>query len=439
MKKSQKRLLNYNTIKNMLIEFSVENYLSFKELTSFSMLSAPSVKEYPEYTFSFKKNTLLKTSAIYGANGSGKSNIIKAMKFMKDFVHSSSKEGQAGDKINIERYRLSSDTDDKPCFFEIIFVHNDIKYRYGFTADQNKIYTEWLHQTEKTKEVELFYRSEDGNINIGAKFKKAEILRSIVRKNALFLSVTAQFNIKISTDILEWFDKKFVVITTDMIGSKLANTLHDKFKNSEVEKNLINNFIKLADLGINNILVEKSKTAGNIITKSASNNIEVDDIKISTEHNKYDSKNTIISKEIFDFEKNESDGTKKFLGLSTFIIDAIVNGHVLIIDEIDSRLHQVLTRNLIMLYNIYKTSYKETSQLIFSTHDTSLMDKNLFRRDQIWFVEKDNYGASTIYSLVEYKVRNDASFQKNYINGRYGAIPILGDFNSAIKVSNEIR
>ena len=90
---------------------------------------------------------------------------------MKDFIHSSSKEGQAGDKINVERYRLSSETDNKPCFFEIIFVHNDIKYRYGFTADQNRIYTEWLHQTEKTKEVELFYRSEDGTIDIGSKFK----------------------------------------------------------------------------------------------------------------------------------------------------------------------------------------------------------------------------------------------------------------------------
>lgn len=426
----------------MLIEFSVENYLSFKELTTFSMLAAPSVKEYTDHTFSFRKNTLLKTSAIYGANSSGKSNLIKAMKFMKDFVHSSSKEGQSGDKINIERYRLSSETDNKPCFFEIIFVHDDIKYRYGFTTDQDRIYTEWLHQTEKTKEVELFYRSEDGTIDIGTKFKKAEILKPVVRKNALFLSVTAQFNIKISISILEWFDKNFVVITTDMIGSKLSEILHDKFKNSKAEKDLINSFIKIADLGINNVLVEKVKMTDERIPPFIKGDIrnqmmELDDIRILTGHHKYDNKNNIISEEIFDLEKNESDGTKKFLGLSTFIIDAIINGHVLVIDEIDSRLHPTITRKLVALYNTY-IQINSKSQLIFSTHDTNLMDKNLFRRDQIWFVEKDNYGSSTIYSLVEYKVRNDASFQKNYINGRYGAIPILGDFNSQLRVSNEI-
>ena len=132
-----------------------------------------------------------------------------------------------------------------------------------------------------------------------------------------------------------------------MIGSNLPEILYDKFKNSKEEKELINSFIRIADLSINNILVEKSK----IIDKSNNGIKEVDYIKISTEHHKYDDKNNIISEELFDLEKNESDGTKKFLGLSTFIIDALVNGHVLVIDEIDARIHHVLTQHLIDLYN----------------------------------------------------------------------------------------
>lgn len=417
----------------MLIEFSIENYLSFKELTTFSMLTAPSVKEFLEHTIPFNKKSLLKTSAIYGANGSGKSNFIKAMKFMKDFVHSSSREGQVGDKINVERYRLSTETDDKPCFFEIIFVHNNIRFRYGFTVDQEQVYSEWLYQTEKTKEAELFYRDENGIINIGSKFKDAEILKNLVRKNALFLSVTAQFNLNTSISILEWFDKNFVVITTDMIGAKLTDILYDKFKNPQEER-IINMMVNMADLGINNILIENNFTAEQI----RQNSLIKDNMKIVTQHNKYDNNNNIISREIFDLEKHESDGTRKFLGLITFIIDAATKGHVLIVDEIDSRLHPTLTRNLIALYNsLDSNTFK--SQLIFSTHDINLLSKDIFRRDQIWFVEKDSYGASTIYSLVEYKVRNDASFQKNYINGRYGAIPFLGDFNSVLQGSNESR
>ncbi|MBC7472656.1 MAG: ATP-binding protein [Candidatus Sericytochromatia bacterium] len=422
----------------MLLEFSVENYLSFKELATFSMLTAPSVKEHPEHTFPYKNKSLLKTAAIYGANGSGKSNLIKAMKFMKDFVHSSSKESQVGDKINVERFRLSSETDDKPCFFEIIFVQNEIKYRYGFTTDQNKIFSEWLYQTEKTKEAELFYRNEEGIITIGSKFKNAEPLKAIVRNNALFLSVTAQFNIKISIQVLEWFNKNFVVITTDMIGSKLAPTLDSKFKDTN-EKTIINNFIKIADLGIDDILVEKSKISENTLPNYLNGEIrkhllEIESVKISTTHNKYDGKKNLISKETFDLEKNESDGTRKFLGLSTHIIDAILHNHVLIIDEIDARLHSHITRTLIDLFNNYDST---NSQLIFSTHDINLLDKEIMRRDQIWFTEKDNYGSSILYSLVEYKVRNDASFERNYINGRYGAIPILGDFKSILKVNNE--
>ncbi|MFN8577971.1 MAG: ATP-binding protein [Candidatus Sericytochromatia bacterium] len=417
----------------MLIEFSIENYLSFKELTTFSMLTAPSVKEFLEHTIPFNKKSFLKTSAIYGANGSGKSNFIKAMKFMKDFVHSSSREGQVGDKINVERYRLSTETDDKPCFFEIIFVHNNIRFRYGFTVDQEQVYSEWLYQTEKTKEAELFYRDENGIINIGSKFKDAEILKNLVRKNALFLSVTAQFNLNTSISILEWFDKNFVVITTDMIGAKLTDILYDKFKNPQEER-IINMMVNMADLGINNILIENNFTAEQI----RQNSLIKDNMKIVTQHNKYDNNNNIISREIFDLEKHESDGTRKFLGLITFIIDAATKGHVLIVDEIDSRLHPTLTRNLIALYNsLDSNTFK--SQLIFSTHDINLLSKDIFRRDQIWFVEKDSYGASTIYSLVEYKVRNDASFQKNYINGRYGAIPFLGDFNSVLQGSNESR
>ncbi|QSJ20060.1 ATP-binding protein [Nostoc sp. UHCC 0702] len=424
----------------MLIEFSIGNYRSFKEQVTFSMVAANLVatdKKLDENNVFAVDNDLklLKSAAIYGANASGKSNLATALNFMRWFMINSSKETQSTEKIDIERFQLSTETEDKPSFFEIVFLMNGKRYRYGFEATRDEVVTEWLFYVPKSKETKLFERKlEKFSIS---KTYKADGIQQKTRQNALFLSVSAQFNVEIAEKILDWLTNRFQV-TSGLNDRGYRGYTVNCLMNNE-NKDEILQLLKKLDLGFGDIKVEEIEVTIDSWSSEASDEIKSIILKngtkkvttVKTIHQKFDGKGKPISTEFFNLYVQESEGTQKVFALAGPLVDTLKNGKVLIIDEFDARIHPLISRAIVELFNSNETN-PNNAQLIFMTHDTNLLSNKLFRRDQIWFTEKNRYGATDLYSLAEYKIPEDASFENDYIQGRYGAIPYIGNLNHLI-------
>ncbi|AVH65064.1 MULTISPECIES: AAA family ATPase [Nostoc cyanobionts] len=424
----------------MLIEFSVGNYRSFKEQVTFSMVAANLVAENKK----LEKNNvfeidndlkLLKSAAIYGANASGKSNLATALGFMRWFMINSSKETQSTEKIGVERFKLNTETEEKPSFFEIVFLMNGKRYRYGFEATRDKVVSEWLFYVPKSKETKLFERNL-GKFSV-SKTYKADGIQQKTRHNALFLSVSAQFNVQIAEKILDWLTNKVALISTLNDRGYRGYTVSCLMNNEN--KDEILQLLKKLDLGFSDLKIEESEITADSLPKELPDELKNLILKngegklssVQTTHQKFDGKGNLVSIEVFDLDEQESEGTKKVFSLAGPLVDTLKNGQLLIIDEFDARIHPLISRAIVELFNSNETN-PNNAQLIFMTHDTNLLNKKLFRRDQIWFTEKNRYGATDLYSLAEYNISNDASFESDYIQGRYGAIPYIGNLNHLI-------
>lgn len=417
----------------MLIQFTVGNYRSIREEVTLNMTAVKHIKEYADdNVFTAGKYELLKSAVLYGANASGKSNILAAIGFFRRFVINSSRETQLNDEIEVTPFKLNADYESRPSSFEVSMLIEGVKYRYGCELDRKRVQTEWLLQATKVKETPLFVRDQSG-IEIYKGFGEGERLEEKTRDNALFLSVVSQFNGKISGDIVRWFSNFNTI-------SGLADYHYERFTagllrdDSKIMDAIITS-LQQADLGIAGVEIDEYEITDDMISsalppevakRAREELVGKTDYNIHILHEHTDGKVAINSKK-FDFSE-ESEGTKKFFRLLGPIFDTLALGRLLIIDELDARLHPLLTQHVVQLFN-NKDINARNAQLIFATHDTNLLSACTFRRDQIWFVEKDRTGGSNLYSLAEYKVRKDASFEKDYIKGRYGAIPFLGDFN----------
>jgi len=425
----------------MLIEFSVGNFRSFKERVTLSMVAAKLKARDPQVnennTILVNDNlTVLTSAAVYGANASGKSNVVQALAFMRNLVLTSANELQAGEPIAVEPFRLSTETEKEPSFFEIVFKLNNIQYRYGFEVNPSMVISEWLFSVPSTKEATLFIR-EENKIKTSPKFfKEGKGLDVKTRSNALFLSVVAQFNGEIAQSILIWFRRMGIVSGLDDTAYRVY-TIRQVYDGQY--KDLIIQLVKSLDIDIDEIRgvkLEKNKFTLSSNTPEEIRALFLKSLKdgdlftVQTKHPKLNAQGKQVGSVTFDMDLNESRGTQKAFYLAGPIIDVLTQGKVLIVDEMEARLHPLVTRELIRLFNSIDTNPKR-AQLIFTTHDTNLLSNQLFRRDQIWFIEKDTFYASHLYSLAEIivddnKVRNDASFEDNYLQGRYGAIPFIG-------------
>ncbi|MCB9304798.1 MAG: ATP-binding protein [Lewinellaceae bacterium] len=428
----------------MLVRFSLKNYKAFKEEVNLSLVASnydkttrweENVFEVPEFGLK-----LLKSAVIYGANASGKSKLAEGMRFMRNFVIHSSRETQKGDRIDVQPFLLSTETEGQPSEFEMIFVYKSELFRYGFEVAPDRVAAEWLFHRGKTKEVEIFYRKGQKFDLHKTRFKTARALveGKMIRPNALLISVAAQFNDKLAGKVLEWFSK-FNVISglreEGYQGFTMGRTRNDQ------DKQEIISLLKKADLGIEDLTL-KILDPDNIPTGLPKELREVIEQKLQEEggevfmdilttHKKYDAGKRVAGTVQFSMDEDESSGTRKFFALSGPVLDTLQNGKVLVGDELDSKLHPNLVYKLAELFNSRENN-SLNGQLIFNTHDTNLLSSGLFRRDQIWFTEKDRYGAATLYSLGDFKtdeVRKEENFEKNYIRGKYGAIPYLGDFD----------
>jgi len=417
----------------MLIEFSVRNYLSFKEKAVLN-LSATAIKEHVDSNVTNTERVdLLKGAIIFGANASGKSNFIKAMSTMRRLVLFSF-EQSSSEELDIDPFLLSSVTDTAPSMFETVFILDNIRYRYGFEIDNKEVLSEWLFETVKKIEKPLFYRIKDG-IDVMKSFSEGKDLEERTRDNALFLNVVDQFNGKTAKKIIRWF-RNFITIS----GLK-----HEGYKGvtfgmleNKQTRNLLIDFYKKLDLGFEDIAIFKQQFDPKDLPADISENVLkqiVTDLEgafkidIKTIHKRFDEKNNQDGIVEFDMRSQESSGTNKLFNISGPVFDVLNDGGVLVIDELDASLHPLLTLAVTKLFHS-KESNRNSAQLIFATHDTNLLNYGNYRRDQVFFVEKDNFGASSMYSLVDYKeegktIRKDRSFEKDYIEGRYGAIPFI--------------
>lgn len=386
----------------MLIEFKLKNFLSFKEETTFLMTRVNSFKEHLDTNIikTDRDFDLLKTSAIYGANGSGKSNFIKSMAGMSNFIFNSYSDSLKKDDEKSKPklfFKLNTKTEKEPTLFETTFLVNSIIYRYGFEILNNEIKREWLFKKNE-REICLFTR-ENGIFEINREsFPEGEKYKNEVNSNVLLISHLAQNNQPNARIVFNWFDNINII-------SGLDDAKYSKFTSGLLESDLVfKKWVSIALKYLEITSIEAGEKEGEIVTY----------------HNKYDDNNLLVDSVAFN-SKMESDGTRKLINILGPMYDTIKSKRILFIDELDSKLHPNLSKKLIQLFHKFN---RNGAQLIFSAHDSNLLDKDLFRRDQIWFVEKDQFGASSLYSLSEFDaktVRNTSAFDKKYLDNDFGA------------------
>lgn len=405
----------------MLIRFSFKNFKSFKNENCLDM-EATSLKEHEYNVAKIDNGEYLKVSAIYGANASGKTNVLQAFDYMKKriLVSDDSKKNSPIDEENVYSFMINND----PIALEVeILAKNNKIYKYGFELVKDNIISEWLYEKRVNKFYSIFERENNNVKNI--RNNKITMLANIDERT-LFLNVYSKIdrNNEDFRNVYDWFvNSTYLDLGNPNFERLINNRVSLKILSDENYKKELLKFIKTFDSGIEGI-----KTTPDSIEAVKSNNGIID---IEVIHK---GENGELKALPFYLESN---GTKKMFHLFDFFMDALKNGMVLFVDELDAKLHPLLTRYIINLFHNSETN-KGNGQLIYSTHDTVNLNKETFRRDEIWFAEKDKDGISEIYALSDYileddknagkKVRNDATYNKDYLTGRYGAIPVLEDF-----------
>ncbi|HTV97828.1 MAG TPA: AAA family ATPase [Steroidobacteraceae bacterium] len=418
----------------MLIELQVCNFRSFRENQIFSMVAGA----YPEHlgTNTFDPglpgfNRLLRSGAVYGSNAAGKTNLLRALQFIQSLVLNSASSTPAT-APPYTPFKFSKATRRKPSRFQVTFIQHGVRYEYGFAMDAVRIREEWLMEYVNPRGRAIFTRMfDDKKHDYTWKFStflkgQRSVWSAATRPNALFLSTAIQLNSKQLLPVFEWFQKRLVVI----VGPQTLNqTLTFQLFERPEGKGELLPFLREADLGITDVQIEREAmptSPGRMLVMDGSSIIEQRPgvpvpnlLKVTLSHG--------VGKEDVALDlSEESAGTQELFKNAGAWLNVFKNGEVLVIDEIDKSLHPLLTRFLIQRFHSSKLN-PHNAQLIFSTHNTYLLDQDLLRRDQIWFVEKDSSGASRLYPLTDFKPRNDEVLERGYLRGRYGALPVLDE------------
>lgn len=430
----------------MLIEFKVSNYRSIGEEQILSLIPDNKKGDPFDNVISKGKYKALNAIAIYGSNASGKSNLLLSMSLLDKLVHLSARSSSTA-TLPYDPFLLREGWNNKPTKFEVTFIIDDIKYRYGLEFFQDKVVTEWLYRKSVGREVDLFLREKD-IIDASSAFKgNSRIIDAAIeatRPNALFLSTCDMFNIDEAKIIFQWF-KYFQMI--DGLNTEAINTA-SLWNNKEYQDKIIeymtNLDLDLIGIDISTKDFDASELPDIINEKERNKLIELlsgkKSFRFSAKHKIYSILGIDTNENLsWPFEERESAGTNKAFHISGPIIWALINGGILIIDEIEAKLHPIMTLETINLFLNEKTN-PNNAQIIFATHDTNLLSYSKLRRDQIYFSEKNKWESTEIYSLSDFvyvdesnntkKERPDTDKEKRYFEGRYGAIPVLANFHS---------
>lgn len=428
-----------NTVKNrhesttkMLIEFSVANFRSLRERQTFSLVKSKGNEQAESNTFSVtavNRFELLRSAAIYGPNAGGKSNFINALRTMRKTVLDSAANLKRGDKLPITPFRLSTKTHNQPSEFEIIFIVDKVRYQYGFSATADRVTEEWLFAYPKGRPQRWFIRAwnqeqNDYDWDLGTNLSgEKQLWQKSTRDNALFLSTAVQLNSAQLQPIHDWFSS-----TLRLAGLGAWSPAFTAHLCENEKKNRILEFLRAADLDIADIVIDKrpfdpeglpSEIPDSLREAISGQFKEKQILDIKTLHQTEEGEAVSFKLE------EESDGTQKLFAFAGPWIDSLANGYVLFIDELHDNLHPNLVRFLVELFHNTATN-PHNAQLIFTTHETSILNQEVFRRDQIWFCEKDKQQASTLYPLTDFSPRKGReNLELAYLSGRYGALPFV--------------
>lgn len=414
--------------KLMLLMFKVKNYTSFKNEAILDMRATAYV-QHPTHVMQVNdKLGLLKTTALYGANASGKSNLISAMFFFEQYIFSqfiNKNENQdfesnkIGVKMKLEPFSLSNETNDAS-EFDIIFLHNNKQIQYGFECTSKEVLTEWLYINDK----KVFERT-GIELSFGSKYQKMLGAYKKLPAERLYIAVLEYFLDEegkkvILDDFISFFNKEYNVFTEILFESTVKGLagmvgLSKKLVSNKGYRNKVEQYLRLVDVGIKRLDVQTETIFDERTGKKKKEKV------IRTVHDIYDETGNVVGEKLFDLHQ-ESTGTLRFLAYIQNAIEMISKGGVFIVDEMSARLHPLLTK---LIVDIFCSSQNTKAQLIFTTHDISLLNNNQFRRDEVVFIDKNERGESNLYALSDLKVREDATFNKDYLQGKYGAIPIF--------------
>lgn len=419
----------------MLIEFSVTNFKSIQTTQTLSLAASLASELREQNSFAIPEQgvpRLLRSAAIYGPNASGKSNLMEAIDFMESFVRESSKEGQEGEPIEVMPFLFNVASRAEPSEFEVLFLQEGVRYQYGFAVNSARVTHEWLIAYPEGRPQRWFEREFDAAAGkeswyFGSKFKGHKtVLQETTRSNALFLSTAVQLNNEQLKPVYNWFQQKLCAVG---VGGLAPGYTASLCKTEEGRKRILE-LMNAADLSIADISVEKKKFDLADLPPSMPQALQ-EQIKKDLEGKEFHEVkflHTVAGTEelvALDAE-DESVGTMRLFAFAGPWLDVLDNGHVLFVDELNNSMHPLMVRFLIGLINNPEINRKN-AQLIFSTHDTSVLDNELFRRDQIWFTEKDATNATRLYPLSDFTPRKGEALEKGYLKGRYGALPYIGD------------
>ncbi len=412
----------------MLVMFKVKNYTSFKDESILDM-RATSYVQHPSHVIPINsKLGLLKTVALYGANASGKSNLISAMYFFEQYIFSqfiNKKENEdfesseATARMKLEPFTLSTNRNDAS-EFDIIFLHGGKQIQYGFECTAKEVLNEWLFIDDK----KVFERT-GITLSFGPSYQKILGPYKKLPAERLYIAVLEYFldneaKEAVLGDFISFFLEEYNVFSEILFESTVKGLvgsigLSRSLARNKTYRQKVEHYLRLIDVGIVRLDVQSEVLVNERTGRKKKEKV------IRTVHNIYDEEGNVVGEKLFDL-RQESTGTLRFLAYIQNIIEMISKGGVFIVDEMSARLHPLLTK---LIVDIFCSSQNKKAQLIFTTHDISLLNHNQFRRDEVVFVDKNDRGESTLYALSDLKVREDATFSKDYLQGKYGAIPIF--------------
>lgn len=415
----------------MIIEFRVANFRSIKDWQALSLVAGAGKELRSENSFETPIagfGRLVRSSAIYGANAAGKSNLLLALQVMQSLIVNSASV-QEGRRLPYTPFKLSDETTTQPTSFEVALMDGDVRYEYGFSFDAERVHEEWLIAYPQGRPQRWFERTfqrknQQYEWHISSKLRGSpRVWRDATRGNALFLSIAIQLNSEQLRPVFQWFQKRLVIVG---VGPSLFNqNLTYKLFEEPSGKERLLRFVHAADFGIDDLSLRKEPmTMISTSPQLMSPGPEVVPpslMRVISFHRAIDTGKPVA----FDIGE-ESSGTRTLFNSAGAWLNVLEKGEVLFVDELDTSLHPHMTRFLINLFHNEATN-KKNAQLIFTTHDTSLLDSEIFRRDQVWFVEKDDKSASRLYPLTDFSPRKDEALERGYLRGRYGALPFIGE------------
>lgn len=424
----------------MLLRFVVENLFCFAGEALFSMVATKD-DAHSNHKVKTGRVDALRISALYGANAHGKTRLIRAMALAKRFITEGFKPGQS---IPVKPFLLDSHCRQKPSRFEFTFMVQGIEYTYGFVCDTKRFHEEWLFSRPNKREVMLFERvtnvEEVSEFNIGRTLARGRMedhnflgfLIKGVRANELFLTHAVANNFAILKPVFNWFYDQLVILPTGGFPGYFPELIHEE----EDFRGFIGRFLQIADTGIVGIKVEKETKILDDIPDDVPEHIRkliekdifdgVPKKQLTSSRTEIVAGHNTSDGEVVDFPmREESSGTKRLLELLPILYQSGTEGKVYVLDELDRALHPSLSR--LFLETFLNSGPDNKNQLVFTTHESNLLDLDLLRRDEIWFVEKDTDGKSHLYPLSSMKIRPDVNIKRGYLHGRFGAIPFIGN------------